>query len=391
MNSEEDKNSLLRKYLGIGYSTTLIGAFLFIIANITFAILPTVPIPEGEVWLLIKKIVNEITSKKDTINYLCLFLIGLGFILNGAGKLARTLWDESFAITFKTGFKDISDVILENLKPIKNTLEADKLDDLIKKSNKDEVLRSLKSCNSILYGNHCDSDRALINAVQRKFNKFYKKTISYRTDCHKSAIISVKDNDYCFWEEIHDYNVFCPAYSSDYRELSDKEIERCSYKIHHKSGGIVGKIDNVDELSEHSIVIEIDNKVIFDLKNQLEIETNGKLKSTHPDLIVNYDGQNLHLEINVNIEITKADTKVRILEKSVISTGDNLFIWATSVPFYSGTFNIKIPDKWDFQDVSQGDKSWQKPVRNQSSNDLYARIDGWVLPGIVFVAKWKKD
>lgn len=309
-------------------------------------------------------------------------LFVLGVTLNVIVLGIHEVWSDSASKTFSGGFASIGSSIVENLKPIAQSVQHQKLDQLLRYADENELKAALPRLISRLHGPHCADQQSLFESVQSTFSPYYGATSPFRASHHK-IITVVPEGAHLKWHETSHYNVRCIAFDPNYGGPTPNSID---YRVAYHSNALVDRIKNKEEVN-CDLKIGVGSEPVFDFMSAFDI-VDGQFQSTNPFLKIQYDGRALDFQFERAVDLTQELTRVEVTEESILSSADTWYNWYTSVPVLGAYISITLPAGYSFSAHNLTNRAnWQ--VRNYPGNVLVAHTDAWIYPGTVFFALWR--
>jgi len=382
-----------RSRLGHGSDLIILGIVLLPIPSILIAIInPMIPAStelstsSEVVWT---KILTLLRDQGQEISIASYAFIAAGIIISTVGFLAKRLWEDSISIIFKNGFENIAGAISDNLIPLKDTIEAHKIDDFLNAISPVEALRILPEIQARSYGEHSLRQQSFLKHLHDNYHSYCQATHAYRHDLDRIIDINKKDTNFSRFIETTSY------YISINNPNGGESSEASSYPYTFFSKANVGKLASKEELFEHSLVVKRNRTdTLFDLEKYLHlIQDISNIHFDHSDnnleVKISYREPFLEYSVKFMIELTNNPIFVETVEKSILSNEENYLLWSTKIPIYKGRIVLNIPHEWKIEDIKSGTGNWIKLDSHAHLPHKHtARIDGWIMPGIVYFIKW---
>ncbi len=308
-----------------------------------------------------------------------------GFVIYFLATGIEKFFEKRISPIIKDHVDRLSNELSEVSSNTKDLLSARLLDGVIDTTSRKVIRDKLQDLHSKAYGNHCASDKGLYYAVQEKMGPFYFTDKTHRSDYNQTVTIVDNDDGSITWHEVCGYKIHSVCFDQDYVDVECKKIS------HHLRYGTLVKTDQISfegEDTKYQLTISVDDKEIFNTKNDLCINDGQVCVNVKVDgVTIDQTKDNLKITLDRYIDITKAWTKVEIKESSIIYDED--FISRRHDPTCGAKININLPEYWTFESVVFGHPlDWE--INQHPPHTLSASTQKWVLPGITFYCKWQK-
>lgn len=92
--------------------------------------------------------------------------------------------------------------------------------------------------------------------------------------------------------------------------------------------------------------------------------------------------------MDITIQIVKPWVDVRVEEKSYLE--DDMLVGMRQQPTCGASLQINLPEEWEFTEVHMENRDEWRITYPGGNNVLLASNTSWIMPGILYVCRWKR-
>lgn len=233
------------------------------------------------------------------------------------------------------------------------------------------------------FGLHCASGNGLFAAMNKDIHPFLDPNKPHRSN--HNTVVHITDHERgCVWNETSTYRMHTIAFDEDIAK-EDVRKEPINHIVKYGTGLQVKK----DGLLDHSLKVYIDNKLEYNSDADIILDSTGTVISKNPVAGISYDGTWLDVALSIPTEINKPWIDIRIEEKSVLE--DDMLVGMRQEPTCGASLHINLPENWKFTEVHMSNSNDWTVTHPGGKNVLSANNQSWIMPGILYVCRWKRS
>jgi hypothetical protein len=348
---------------------------------------PFASAPSKQWW---QDLIDKAVGSFDKIAYAVL-LAGLVYAV--ISDLLDYVWANNLQAEVQKGFRETGEVLKDSLASFTSglvgmTFESVKVWIEGGRGDKQQLRAVAHSALVNHYGRHNDhQDSFLTFSLDGMLDNWAQHHSETWEDLSSQVIIrSCNVPKHFEWEDNRTYTLVRPSKSGDLPLQIEGSVQ-------------VQASDVITALERMDYRIWFGNNQVADFKtwwatNKLTSFDKTFSKSAG-GIIVEYDGVWLRCEVTVNCTVTENKTRVRIHEKSLISTEDRCYMMALRNPTNGVRVSLTMegltgwivkPAVASAQLYIKGKQAVQ--IDRNHTHSCYASVPGWSLPGLAVVVEW---
>ncbi len=317
-----------------------------------------------------------------------MFLAGLAYaVLIGLGDY---LWSSKLQVSVENGFKGMADALVIGSGRISYGSVAKWIDNSSEPGEKYRSVALSSMCRC--YGPHSRDERSYLNYVVNNLIDTHATESSItRYNFHNDITVKKSDdyNDLLRWEEKKGYTIKCHSGSATSAVKAATSTR--------------ANADNVQQLLKLlDLTVSIDEVKCFSFQEWLKDTGQlgpGTFKKKRGDCEIEFDGTWVSVVYMRQLEISKPETRVGILEFSFISKDERCYSLIIGEPTYDVSLTMRLYGlpKWQLQKPVIGATWYHSGSTNFATIDqndaqwVSAHIPRWVLPGIWATIEWASE
>lgn len=311
-------------------------------------------------------------------------LIALGIIFTIISTLFKEFWAGYIEPFLTDHINQLERELRKTRDATRTMLASHQLESAITQSTPQTAKSSFSSIYKKAFGNHCGSDGGLYKAIDKEIHPFLNPKTPHRSN-HNSFVDITEKGGAFVWNEVATYRLHTIAFDRDIMH-DDVITSPISYPLEY---GTELKIRDED-LDEYSLKITVAGTVILDSITHFTRNDAGLFVSSDPDVLIKYERDNLKINLSKNIEINEAWTDVEIEEKTRSPYEDDMLVGMRQHPTCGSTIHMRLPVGWQFEEINMSNNADWKVTHPGGKNALSANNPNWIMPGILYVCRWRK-